>query len=236
MTHIRDRSELMRADACVLEKLELLAERLIRTAQEEGGETATPPAAYRRLLEEAMALAAEAQAQLVGAEREIDRLRALSRSDEVTGLFNRRGFDEALDTALMRSARKGEQGLVALIDLDGFKGINDRHGHAAGDFVLAAIATILKRHVRATDIVARIGGDEFAVLLTDTKGAEEPALRLKRLMGALDAISIPWQGQTLTLSASMGVAAYAAGSEPAKVMAAADEAMYRGKRGRRKAA
>ena len=134
MTQRRERSELMRDDDQILIALERVADRLIAGAQDRGGqgggEDGAAPNAYRRLLEEAMALAAEAQAQLLGAQREIDRLRALSRSDEVTGLLNRRGFEEALDGALLRSARHAELGLVALIDLDGFKGVNDRHGHA----------------------------------------------------------------------------------------------------------
>ncbi len=238
MTQRRERAELMRDDDQILIALERVADRLIAGAQDRdgqggNGEDGAVPNAYRRLLEEAMALAAEAQAQLLGAQREIDRLRALSRSDEVTGLLNRRGFEEALDGALLRSARHAELGLVALIDLDGFKGINDRHGHAAGDFVLAAVATILKHHIRATDFVARIGGDEFALLLVDTKGAGEPELRLKRLTQALARIAVPWQGQMLDLSASMGIAAYGPDSEPAVILDAADKAMYRGKRLRR---
>jgi GGDEF domain-containing protein len=113
---------------------------------------------YRRMLQDALSSAQQAREDLTDAQRRIATLEHLSRTDETTGLLNRRGFDLALETALARVRRQGECGVLVMIDLDGFKAINDQHGHRVGDLVLATVGTVLNRHTRFTDSAARIGG------------------------------------------------------------------------------
>jgi diguanylate cyclase (GGDEF)-like protein len=110
--------------------------------------------------------------------------RALARTDAVTGAPNRRAFEERARAMLRLHARTGRPFTAAALDLDGFKAVNDRLGHAEGDRVLRAVSEALARAVRSSDHVARYGGDEFALLLPDTdeRGA---ALLLARLRGAL---------------------------------------------------
>ncbi|MDP2316233.1 MAG: GGDEF domain-containing protein [Pseudomonadota bacterium] len=110
--------------------------------------------------------------------------RALARTDPVTSAPNRRAFEEHARALLRRHVRSGRPFTAACLDVDGFKGINDRMGHAEGDRVLRAVAETLTRSVRAADLVARYGGDEFALLLPDTdeRGA---SLLLARLRGEL---------------------------------------------------
>jgi len=92
-------------------------------------------------------------------------LQVLAGTDALTGAANRRAWDEALDTALMRAARDGRPVSVALLDLDDFKGYNDRHGHQAGDILLKVVSAAWQSQLRGSDVLARIGGDEFGVLL-----------------------------------------------------------------------
>ncbi|NWG45020.1 MAG: GGDEF domain-containing protein [Alphaproteobacteria bacterium] len=165
---------------------------------------------------------------------EIERLRALAVTDPLTGLYNRRGFEDLLERALAASRRHGETGLLALIDLDRFKPINDRHGHAAGDAVLEAIARVIAGSIRATDCAARPGGDEFALLFVhcDPEGA---AARLARLRNAIEALRLDWAGARLGVTASLGIAPYGPGSEARTLLAAADAALYADKTARKAA-
>lgn len=98
-------------------------------------------------------------------------LRQLADHDSLTGLRNRRSFDQAMMVQVARCRRYGEQASLLLIDLDGFKQINDTHGHKTGDDVLKAVAGAIEERVRTTDFAARIGGDQFAVLLAHTGNA-----------------------------------------------------------------
>ncbi len=121
--------------------------------------------ALRRMLEQALVTARNAERYAAKQQAEIDRLRTLSITDENTGLLNRRGFVEALDRAVARGQRYEEPAVLLLIDLDGFKATNDTFGHPAGDLVLTAVANVLTKITRKVDDVARLGGDEFAVIL-----------------------------------------------------------------------
>lgn len=185
---------------------------------------------YRRLLEDALRSATEARAELADARRRIAVLEHQSRTDEVTGLLNRRGFEIAFESALARVRRFGEAGVLVIIDLDGFKQINDTHGHAAGDLVLAAVGSVLARQTRDIDTVARIGGDEFAVILTaaDKNGAKKRVRTLDRI---LNYTTVKWQGQDIPVRASFGSASYGPDDNTATVFATADTAMYRRKGG-----
>ena len=124
-------------------------------------------AAVMRLAAEVDALAA----QLEASRARISELEARIDIDPLTDILNRRGFERELKRSLAYVKRYGTSVALVYVDLDGFKPVNDRHGHAAGDAVLKAIAAALVRNVRASDVVARIGGDEFAVLLWNVNAA-----------------------------------------------------------------
>jgi diguanylate cyclase (GGDEF)-like protein len=128
--------------------------------------------------------------------------------------------------------RYGGNAALVYLDLDGFKPVNDRHGHAAGDAVLKAVAATLVGSVRASDTVARIGGDEFAALLWNlsTPAAQAKALALEQ---AVAAATVPWGSGRLSVEASAGVAELSADQDPAEVVVRADAAMYGRKRARR---
>jgi diguanylate cyclase (GGDEF)-like protein len=158
-------------------------------------------------------------------------------TDSLTGLANRLLLRDRMTRALERSRRTGQAMALLLIDLDGFKQINDTHGHEAGDAVLVDFARILKRYVRATDTPARLGGDEFAVLLegiTDAQDAVEVAKRL--LAGAREAPGVDGN-PALRVGASIGIAvgdprSRAGLVDPHKQLRQADQAMYVAKRAR----
>jgi diguanylate cyclase (GGDEF)-like protein len=131
-----------------------------------------------------------AQGHLAAQQRR--RLFTLSRSDVLTEVLNRRGFEEHVTSALARASRGGTQPSLVLIDLDSFKAVNDTLGHAAGDELLLWVATTLRAAVRAEDSVARLGGDEFAVLLSSCPAVEAPAVadRLRAMLSERTSVSI----------------------------------------------
>ena len=152
-------------------------------------------------------------------------LQRLARHDPLTGLGNRMLLEERLGHALERAARQGSRVGVLLLDLDGFKPINDTHGHAVGDAVLQAIAQRLQAAVRSVDTVARLGGDEFVVV---ADGDDLPAL-LPRVRDAVEA-PIAWEGLRLQVGASLGVAEFPRdGTSCDALLAHADQAMYAAK-------
>jgi diguanylate cyclase (GGDEF)-like protein len=153
-------------------------------------------------------------------------------TDELTDLANRRRFHETLKAEITRARRFGGSVGLVLLDLDDFKQINDRYGHQAGDRVLVGIGATLRQRVRDTDLAARIGGDEFAVLLphTDLSGCVELAEGIRATIER----AIGWEitGET-SVTASVGVAVYPAAASDEELMAAADGALYAAKaRGR----
>lgn len=160
-----------------------------------------------------------------------ERLAALSRTDELTGLLNRRAFFDDLQHRLARMRRGGASGVLFYIDLDNFKLVNDRRGHAEGDRALATLAGILLDRTRPDDLVARLGGDEFAVWMSRL-----PADAAEKRAAELVAAAAPMAGLTADparpLGVSIGLAVYEAGSEetPADFIARADAAMYAHKR------
>ena len=149
-------------------------------------------------------------------------------TDDLTGLANRRHFLYRLELELQRSARMEEPLAIVFADLDHFKGINDRFGHDAGDEVLRLFANILRDHSRTIDLPARLGGEEFAVLLpgTDAVGAHSFAERVRATTAALrPSIS----GSSLQVTASFGIASSAIGLTRQEIMTAADSALYHAK-------
>ena len=161
-----------------------------------------------------------------------DDLRELATRDDLTGLLNRRFFLETVDQALRRAERFPEPAGVLYIDLDGFKAVNDLGGHTIGDRVLATVAARLRLAVRSADVVARIGGDEFAVLIERLTSPNEATAVAQRIEDALNA-SVEVAGERWPMSASIGVAISAGPGETALgLVGRADEAMYAAKRAR----
>ena len=155
------------------------------------------------------------------------RLRHMADHDALTGLFNRRRFEEELDRHIAHGRRYGMDGALLLLDLDDFKRVNDEFGHRAGDRVLTAVAVVLNHRLRESDIVARFGGDEFAVLMPVGSVAE--ATELAELLGAAVQADVPTPAGPL--SASVGIALFRDLSTADEVLSRADDAMYAEKRG-----
>jgi diguanylate cyclase (GGDEF)-like protein len=176
----------------------------------------------------AVRLAAEVERLATELAATRDRLRELEARidiDPLTDTLNRRGFEREFKRAFAHAKRYGMNASLIYLDLDAFKPVNDRHGHAAGDAMLRAIAATLMRHVRASDVVARIGGDEFAVLLFNLSGAAALA-KADELEAAICATAVRFGGATLAVGASAGVAAVEAVDTAAAVLSRADAAMY----------
>lgn len=146
--------------------------------------------------------------------------------DAVTSLPNRLFFEQRLDQGLSQARRYGRGLAVLFVDLDGFKGINDTHGHAAGDQVLLMVAERLKSFLRGEDTASRWGGDEFACLLLDVKQEADMALLADKMMARL-AEPFECAGVVLSVAASIGVAMYPRDGETADILVGrADAAMY----------
>lgn len=205
---------------------------LLEDVQRIGEHTEAQSRSSWRLLDKALDQALQMRRELAEARRRIAFLEHQTRTDEVSGLLNRRGFDAALESVLARTRRFGEAGVVVLIDLDGFKEVNDTHGHQAGDCVLASVGTILMRHIRDTDSAARIGGDEFGLILTDAdlNGAKTRVQVLDRL---LNYATVPWKDVTLNIRASFGAVPYGPNDDSQSIVQRADAAMYAKKSRRR---
>lgn len=163
----------------------------------------------------------------VTAEQELQRLAS---RDALTGLSNRRHFFDVAAACLTQTRRYAAPLTVALMDLDHFKHINDTHGHAAGDAVLKVFAEVLRESLRDTDTPARIGGEEFAVLLTSTP-QDEAIVALERIRAALDQRAIEFNGQLIYATVSIGAVQWRAEHHDVDAMLAhADEALYSAKR------
>jgi diguanylate cyclase (GGDEF)-like protein len=167
------------------------------------------------------------------AARLVTGLRRLSRSDGLTGLLNRRAIEEALDAQMQRSHRSSETFTLMMLDLDHFKAINDRHGHAVGDLALKHTAAILRAELREVDRLGRYGGEEFLFLLPGLPLAQAHGVA-ERLRQQLVAKPLQQGGASVTLSVSIGVAESAgADADPRSVLRRADAALYRAKAGGR---
>lgn len=204
----------------------------IRTKLIRGVDGATDPSEITR---RALEYASEAEQRIAELSARVSTLESLAQTDELTGLYNRRGFKDILNRNLFSAARYEEMGVLAYFDLNKFKDINDSFGHAAGDEVLRRVGDFLRRSIRSTDFAARLGGDEFAILFVrgEHAKARERARTMARKIGRL---VVPWQGHKFTISASVGLASYDGSTAAEELIDRADRAMYREKHKRPDAA
>jgi diguanylate cyclase (GGDEF)-like protein len=158
----------------------------------------------------------------------VEQLDLLAHEDSLVGLPNRRGFMRALERLIDRVSRYQEKAALLFVDLDGLKVINDTFGHQAGDEALVQVAKLLLGGVRKSDIVARIGGDEFAILLvhSDEESAHETATRL---VDRIANSEFTHGGETMPLSVAIGAAAINGDDTAETAIARADKEMYRRK-------
>jgi diguanylate cyclase (GGDEF)-like protein len=174
-------------------------------------------------------LAAQAGIALENA-RLHDLVQRQANTDDLTGLVNRRRFLEALEREVEQAAQLGGDLAIVLLDLDDFKGINDRFGHHSGDRVLEAVGIALQNHIRNIDLAARLGGEEFALLLPETSSSDA-VLVAERLCRSLSVRPLAWvEGNPLSSTASVGVANYLPGDSGEDLLRLADAALYRAKR------
>ncbi|MFN3861415.1 MAG: GGDEF domain-containing protein [Roseateles sp.] len=161
----------------------------------------------------------------------IDALCDLSSKDALTGLVNRRSFEMALAREVDRVARAGEAALLLLLDIDHFKAVNDTHGHAAGDQVIRAVATAIVQTVRPMDLVARVGGEEFAIILPNcaTHVGLAVAERVRERVSQLSIEVAPGQMLGVTVSLGGAFAPPWVRSSPLLWMERADRQLYRAK-------
>lgn len=185
----------------------------------------TPP---RELLAEVTRL----RRDLARAEQRIAELEARADVDPLLDILNRRGFERELTRSLAYLKRYGTGASLLFIDLDGFKPVNDRYGHAAGDVLLKTVAQSLVKNVRASDVVARLGGDEFGVLMWN---AGEAAMLAKAadLEAVIARARADFGGVELSVGASAGGVMLRATATAADIIADADRAMYARKKAKR---
>ena len=180
------------------------------------------------LVAEVLSFTAHAEQRLAEQDARIHHLEALTTTDELTGLYNRRGFLDGFNRTLQSARRYNEEGVLAYIDLDNFKPVNDVYGHDAGDLILRRVGELLLANVRKTDLVGRLGGDEFAVLFVHSV-RQVGRKRAEILRQILNSSSVQYNGVNIPIHASLGCAEYEATSVAEDLLRKADRAMYREK-------
>ena len=166
--------------------------------------------------------------QIVALELALQQAQHLLHQDDLTPLLNRRGFRRACDQ-WAGGGVKDASACCVMVDLDGFKAINDRHGHPVGDAALIHFAATLRRHMRPIDTIARLGGDEFALILSNCSGSDARKM-LERLRDALAVTPLPASGSTVFLRFSAGIAERDANESLAQALERADAALLDAKR------
>lgn len=172
------------------------------------------------------------KADLAAAQARIDELQAWADTDFLLNIYNRRGFERELERSVAYIRRYNASAALIVLDVDRLKPINDSFGHAAGDIVLKGVVAVLMRHVRSSDVVGRLGGDEFGVLLWNLTQADALA-KASALEDAIDRLTFVFKGHSVVAGASAGVALIGAGDEAVSAMEEADRAMYARKTARR---
>lgn len=151
--------------------------------------------------------------------------------DVLTPALNRRGFIAAMQRTMAYCQRHGVPSVLLYLDMDGFKGVNDRLGHAAGDAALVAVAQLFLANLRESDAVGRMGGDEFALLMLNA-GVEQGRAKARQLAEAMKTEGFVWDGRRAELGGSFGVRAWEGHTDPEVWLAEADAAMWVRKKGR----
>ncbi|KAA0676888.1 diguanylate cyclase [Roseomonas genomospecies 6] len=179
------------------------------------------------------------RARLLAASRVVDMQRQLERlatTDSLTGALNRGRFMVRAGEEVARAQRHGQPLSAIMLDIDHFKKVNDTYGHATGDEAIRAVVRVCRSMVRGADVLGRLGGEEFAILLPDTppQGAAQLAERLRRLLAEAEVRMPGGTGAALTITVSIGVSALRPGEGAVSaLLARADEALYRAKNGGR---
>jgi diguanylate cyclase (GGDEF)-like protein len=186
---------------------------------------AVEPYAPEAALSGEAAVIARLKAELAAARARIAEVELLADRDPLAPVLNRRAFVRELQRTLAYCQRYGAEASLAFFDLDGFKAVNDVYGHAAGDAALRAVAAILSAHVRESDVVGRLGGDEFGVILAQA-GREAAEIKAASLAERIAAEPVTVDGRVVRLGASYGVRTFEPGLEAAQMMAEADAAMF----------
>lgn len=166
---------------------------------------------------------------LIQAHKRIAFLEDLADRDSLAPVLNRRAFVRELARMISFAERYGAPGSVLYFDIDGMKAINDRHGHGAGDLVVKHAAETLLARLRGSDLVGRLGGDEFGIILTQA-GYEAALAKAQSLAQAIEAGSVHWNGTALPVHISYGVYTFAGGEAVEEALDRADKAMYAHKR------
>jgi diguanylate cyclase (GGDEF)-like protein len=172
------------------------------------------------------------KAQLAKARARIDELQASADTDFLLDIPNRRGFERELNRSIAYITRYHASAALIVLDVDRLKPINDAFGHAAGDQVLKAIVAVLRRQIRASDVIGRLGGDEFALLLWNLSETDARA-KAVWLEQAVDQLSFVFNGRRVSVGISAGVAILGAHAEAGGALEEADSAMYMRKAQRR---
>ena len=171
---------------------------------------------------------AHMEQEALGYREHLEEQRQKALVDPLTGLPNRAAWSERLEHEIGEWQQHGNTLLLAMLDLDHFKSINDNYGHLAGDKVLKIIAAVLRKRLRGTDFIARFGGEEFVVLLPGTVPAVGAKL-LESLRAAIEACPFHFKGERVTITVSMGLTAFKSGEPSDLVLKRADQALYRAK-------
>lgn len=212
----------------LLTEINLLAESLSRAASLKECDR-KPPSSV--LLDRALEAAQGAEKKISEQAERIADLERMVMIDPLTGLLNRRGFEKELKRVLAASRRYGEQGVMIYVDLDEFKLVNDTYGHAAGDEMLRQVSRFLEKSVRESDYVARVGGDEFVIILIRISD-ENGVSRAKALSRSLNKAYISSGGKMIGVRASCGIQPFDGTEDPRCLLDRADRAMYKTKRAR----
>jgi diguanylate cyclase len=171
---------------------------------------------------------AHMEQEALGFREHLEEQRQKALIDPLTGLPNRAAWSERLDYEIGQWQQHGNTLMLAMLDLDHFKRINDNYGHLAGDKVLKIIATVLRKRLRGTDFIARFGGEEFVLLLPSTVPAAGMKL-LEHLRASIEACPFHFKGERVTVTISMGLTAFKTGEKSDLVLKRADQALYRAK-------
>jgi diguanylate cyclase (GGDEF)-like protein len=193
---------------------------IVKFAADDPVEPYEPDAAFGEA-----AVIARLKAELAAMQARLAEAERLADHDALTPVLNRRAFVRELQRTIAYCERYGAEASLVFFDLDGFKAVNDTHGHAAGDAALRAVATILSAHVRESDLVGRLGGDEFGVILAQADNMAA-VVKAASLAQQIEAETILFEGRRVQVGASFGVRTFEKGMDAAQMLAEADAAMF----------